>query len=92
MASQLAPNQRNETVLIQDNSLDPTGAWPFQESHCGYVSSGYLVNRASRVANGDPFDDIDISDVARQISGAVTGFINKGQKTLPFRAGNEWSL
>ena len=73
VASQLAPNQANEAVLLQDDLLNTTGAWPFQENHCGYVSSGYLVNGASCVANAGPFDDIDISVTVRQISGAVNG-------------------
>jgi hypothetical protein len=74
ISSQLAPKQAGETVLFQDSLLDSTGAWPFQENHCGYVSTGYLVNGASCIANAGPFDDLDISVTVHQINGSVAGF------------------
>jgi hypothetical protein len=74
IASQLAPSQANEALLLQDSLLDSNGALPFLENHCGYVSEGYLVDGASCIANAGPFDDIDISVTVRQISGSVNGF------------------
>ena len=47
------PIRRTKPFSSRD-LLNTTGAWPFQENHCGYVSSGYLVNGALCVANAAP--------------------------------------
>jgi hypothetical protein len=70
----LAPNQANETVLFQDDLLDSTSAWPFQEHLCGYISTGYLVNGGICVASAGSYEDFDLSVTVRQQAGATTGF------------------